>query len=102
MWVPQEELLRAPAASSTDSIPIGFHRQKLWGLIFLALEPWAGGPGVGLGLLALEISLPNFYPHGCGASPFCVCTFPTSLDRCGFFNSVVVRLPFNSISDVPE
>ena len=25
-------------------------------------EPWAGGPGVGLGLLAPEISLPYFYP----------------------------------------
>ena len=32
--------------------------------MFLALEPWAGGPGVGLGLLAPEISLPSFYlPH---------------------------------------
>ena len=29
----------------------------MWGLIFLALEAWAGGPGVGLGLLAPEISL---------------------------------------------
>ena len=26
----------------------------------------------------------------------------TSLDGCGFFNSIVVRLPFNSISDDPE
>ena len=48
--------------SSTDSIPAGFHSQKLWGLIFLAWEPWAGGVGVGLGLLAPEISLLNFYP----------------------------------------
>ena len=70
MWGPQVELLRAPAASSTDSIPTGFDGQKLWGLIFLALEPWAGGPGVGLGLLVPEISFPNFYPCGCGASPF--------------------------------
>ena len=64
MWVPQEELLRAPAASSTDSIPTGFCSQKLWGLIFLALEPGDGGLGVGLGLLTPDISHPNFYlPH---------------------------------------
>ena len=42
VWVPQEKLLRAPSASSTHSIPTGFCSQKLWGLIFLALESWAG------------------------------------------------------------
>ena len=68
MWVLLEELLGTPEVSFTDSIPAGFCSQKLWGLIFLALEPWAGGPGVGLGLLAREISLPNFYPH-VGAAP---------------------------------
>ena len=36
---------------------------------------------------------------GCRTSLFCICTPPTSLDVCDFFNSVVVRLPFNSISD---
>ena len=34
------------SVSSTDLIPTGFCSQKMWGLIFLALEPWAGGPGV--------------------------------------------------------
>ena len=102
MWVPQEELLRTPASSSADSIPAGFRSQKLWGLIFLALESWARGPGVGLELLAPEITLPNFYPLGCGASPFCVHGPATSLDGCGFFNSVVVRLSLNSISIIPE
>ena len=44
--------------------PHWFCRQMLWGLIFLALEPWARGSGVGLGLLTPEISLLNFYlPH---------------------------------------
>ena len=38
----------------------------------------------------------------CGTSPFCICAPPTSLDGCGFFNSVVTRLPFNSISDCSE
>ena len=38
----------------------------------------------------------------CGTGLLCICALPTSLDRCGFFNSVVVRLPFNSISDGSE
>ena len=64
MWVPQEELLRTAESSSTNSIPAGFCSQKLWGLIFLALEPWAREAGMGLGLLASEIALLNFYtPH---------------------------------------
>ena len=83
VWVLQEELLRAPAASSTNLILAGFLSQKLWGLTFLALESWAGWTGVGLGLLAPEISLPNFYPQGFGASLFWVHTSPTCLDGCG-------------------
>ena len=38
-------------------------------LISLALEPWAGGPGVGLGLLTVKISLLNFYPPYTGKGP---------------------------------
>ena len=47
---------------------------------------------------------PKFLPttHRCGASLLRVSTPPTSLDGCGFFNSIVVRLPFNSISDSSE
>ena len=41
--IPQEELLRTLAVSSTDSIPTGFHSQKLWGLILLALNPGVRG-----------------------------------------------------------
>ena len=95
MWVPQEELLRAPAASFTGSIPTVFRSQKgthLPGLGDLVWV-WDSTP---------EISFPNFYPRGCGASLFCVRALPTSLDACGFFNSIVVRLLFNSISDFPE
>ena len=40
--------------------------------------------------------------RGCGSSPFCFRVSPTSLDGCGFFNSIVVRLPFSSISDSCE
>ena len=58
------ELLGTLEFSYTDSIPAGFCSQKLWGLIFLALEPWAREAGMGLGLLASEIALLNFYtPH---------------------------------------
>ena len=35
----------------------------------------------------------------CEISPFHICTSITSLVGCGFFKSVVVRLPFSSISD---
>ena len=101
MWVPQEELLGVPAASSTDSIPTSFHSQMLRGLIFLALKSEAGGPDVSLGLLIPEISLPNFYPSGCRASPFHIHTPPTSVYGYGFLNSIVVRLPFNPISGDP-
>ena len=62
-----------------------------------------GWPGVGLGLLTPEISLLNFYPPHVGeTSWFHVCTSPTGLDGCGFFSSVVVRLPLDSISDGSE
>ena len=57
---------------------------------------------MGLGLLVPKISVLNFYPRGCGTSPFGILAPPTYLDGCGFFNSVLVRLPFNSISDIPE
>ena len=61
------------------------------------------GPDVGLGLLAPGISLLNFYPpHRCGTSPFFIYAPATCLDQCGFFNSVVVRLPFNWISECSE
>ena len=67
VWVPQETLLWAPAASFTNiQSPLIFHSQRLWGLIFL--ESWAVGTSVGLGVLAPKISLLNFYPRGCGAS----------------------------------
>ena len=66
------------------------------------MKPWAVGPGVELGLLVPEISVHFYLPHGHGTSPFHVSTCPTSLDGCRFFNSIVVRLPFNSISDDSE
>ena len=46
-----------------------FLQIEVVGTHLLALEPWARGPGVGLGLLAPEISLPNFYPPHMGEGP---------------------------------
>ena len=53
-----------------------FYSQKLWGLIFLTLESWAGDAGVGLGLFAPEISLPNFYPPYLHVGPACFASSP--------------------------
>ena len=39
---------------------------------------------------------------GCGTSLFCISVPPATLDGCGFFNSVVVRLPFDLTSDGSE
>ena len=81
-----------------------FLQPKVMAPYLPGIGTWAGGSGVGLGLLPPKISLLNFYLliQVCGTSLFIVSAPPTSLDGCGFFNSVVVRLPFNSISDVPE
>ena len=52
--------------------------------------------GVGLGLLVPKISLPNFvWTYRYRTSLFCISVPPTILDRCGFFNSIVVRLQLN-------
>ena len=74
--------------SHSATILAGFYSQKLWRLLFLALEPWAGEPGVELGNLAPQGGHPQpRYPsqflttaHGCGASPFHISTLPTSFD----------------------
>ena len=76
MWVFQEEVLGTLEFSSTDSIPSGFCNQQLQGLIFLALEPLAGGPGMGLELLASKISLPTFYLPHLDVGPACSMSLP--------------------------
>ena len=55
--------LRSPLSLSA-TILAGFHSQKLWGLLFLALEPWAGGSDVGPGPVTIpqEGSLELRYP----------------------------------------
>ena len=62
-----------------------------------------GGPDVGMRLLLPKISLPNFNPPHVGERGAHSVSVPLlRLDECGFFNSVVVRLLFNLISDGSE
>ena len=54
---------------------------------FLALERWAGGTGVGLGLLSPVISLPNYYVSHVGEEPACSTSaplLPVSMDVVSF------------------
>ena len=75
--------LENPAVSSTDPTPAGFQSPKLWGLIFLALEPWTGWSGVELGSLAPKMSL-HFMSSTCGfgTSLFCISAFPPLYSAC--------------------
>ena len=60
----------------------GFHSQKLWGLLSLALRPWAGEPCVGLGSLTPQegTSQPHypldFYQSHVGVGPACSLSLP--------------------------
>ena len=76
MWVLDEELLGTPEVSSSDSIPTGFCGQELWGLYLPGTGPREGGTGVGVGLFAPEISLPNFYPPHVDVGPACSMSLP--------------------------
>ena len=76
------------------------------GLMFLALEPWAGWSGKGMGGLMWgtphSLDVPsNFYPSHVGVGPsmphLCISTSlhlrlsipPTRLDKCDFFNALL-------------
>ena len=112
LWVMGGEWLRKETMASTstslcltaappvlalmpdNSVPACFHSQKLWGILFLALGPWAGVPGVGLGLLTAQRGPPQLrYPsqllsatRGCGDSLFCISDPATSLDVVSFLH----------------
>ena len=72
------------------------------------LSSWHWNPGLGSlvwGWDSLLLRYPSwiFICHMCvWDQPIIVCVPPTSLDGCGFFNSIVVRLPFNLIFDFSE
>ena len=82
-------------------------------LVFVArhygyLSSWHWNPGLGalcgIGTPCSWDIPPEFLSTTCGygTRPFHISTPPTSLDGCGFFNSVVVRLSFSSIYDGSE
>ena len=88
---------------STVLIPAGFYSQKLWGLTFLALEPWAGGPGEGLTPVIPEISLLIFICCMWVWKQPIPCLCPSNQFLCGFFyNFIVVEFPISSVSDCSE
>ena len=72
------------------------------------LSPWHWNAGLqgccGAGTPCSQDIPPEFLSTTCGCrtSLFCVSDPLTRLDGCDFFNFIVVRLPFNSISDVSE
>ena len=93
VWVLKGELLGIREVSPTVSISSGFCSQKLWILIFLALEPQDGWPCMGLGLLVPEIFLPNFYPPHMDVGP----AHFTSVPILPFWMDVVSLIPYLSV-----
>ena len=90
-------------APSTTPNPTGSYSQKLWGFIFLVLEPWTVvWPGAGVssscGVLPphVNVALPTLpLPHLCAATGRC--SFCLSR-RMWFFKYLVFRLPYYSVS----
>ena len=62
--------------SHSATVAGGFHSQKLWRLLFLALQPWAREPVVGLGHFAPQGQplQPRYLSQFLTSSPFCVLT----------------------------
>ena len=90
-------MLGVPTVSSTT-----IFCNQMCRFVFLTLDPWPGRL-VWVWDSTPEESLLNFYsPHVIMGPAHSTSAPPTSLDVCGFFNSIVVRLPFNSISDGSE
>ena len=79
---------RGTPSHSTTALA-GFHSQKLWGLLFPALEPWAPDPVWGLDSLLLWGRPPQLKFLSCfltatpwiGAHQFRVSSHPTSLNE---------------------
>ena len=87
--------------------PCWFLQPEVMGTYLPGTGALAGGGGGGWCWAGSSCSWdipPKFLSTTCGweTSPLHVCAPPTSLDGCGFFNSVVVKLQFNSISDGSE
>ena len=64
----------------------------LWELIFLALEPWAGGPGL-FPRCPFRIFMHHMWVWDQPIQCLCISATPVCLVECGFLNSIVVGLP---------
>ena len=84
--------------------PHWFLQPEIMGTFLLGTGTLGCGAWCGAGTPYPQDIPPEFLSttRGCGTIPFDICAPPTILYGCGFFNSVVVRLPFNSISDGSE
>ena len=69
---------RSPPSHSAK-ISTGFYSQKLWGQLFLALEPWAEAPHAGLGPLLPQWEPPQLRYPSHGTSLFHISTPPMNL-----------------------
>ena len=78
------------AVSSATPTPTGFYSQKLWGSIFLVLEPWAVQAGLGQGSLAPKVSLSNFIP-----TRECAITHFTALLPLHTISCLLISLPIS-------
>ena len=91
-----------PDVSSTDFISLIFAARS-----YRDLSSWHWNTGLGglvwdLNSFILRYLSGIFIYHTWMCDLFHVCASPTSVDGHGFFNSVVVRIPFYSISDGSE
>ena len=84
--------------------PYCFSQPELWGTYFLGTGTLGREARCGAGPDCSWDIPPKFLSTTLGweTSMFCICALPTHLDGCGFFNSLVVRLPFNSLYDGSE
>ena len=69
MWVLYGKLFWTSEVSSNNSIPTGFLQPEVMRTYLPGTGTLVGGPGVGLGLLAPEIFLLNFYLPYMGEGP---------------------------------
>ena len=89
-------------SSHSATIPAGFHSQKLWVVLFLALEHWnwvscygAWTPHSIGGTSTTEISLLIFICHTWVWDQPVNCLCPSYQSWCGFFVSLVIGLLFS-------
>ena len=100
LWVSPTNFPVRLGVSPTVAIPIGFYSQRFWGFISPCWNPGLCGlsrsPVVPPGLSTCKCGTARSASH-CLPPWLPVCTPPTSLGECFFFNSLVVGLLYSSI-----